>query len=124
MALRSIDLMVGDWVRPTRLNKPARIEEVSRLLNRVIVITADGYESAHILECNPIPLTPEILEKNGFKDEGYFGKLDIEDFHVLCDTKNVAIFHNEHTDVDIPIMYVHELQRALYLCKIDKTIEL
>ena len=133
--MKANELMVGDWVRPTRLNKPARIEEVSRLLNRVIVITADGYESAHILECNPIPLTPEILEKNGFMPlEG--GEKEDSVFYALSDMFAKVRWNGEKlTDAVFGenilyfpakrgLRYVHELQHALRLCQIDKTIEL
>ena len=111
------ELMIGDWVYNSVADIAFQVypQFFSQWHNR-----PEQFE----VTIQPIPLTPEILEKNGFKNEGYFGKLDIEDFHVLCDTKNVAIFHNEHTDVDIPIMYVHELQHALRLCGIEKEIEL
>lgn len=75
-------------------------------------------------EITPYPLTQEILEKNGFKNAGFFGKCEVGDWKILCDTKNVAIFHDGHTDIDIPIEYVHELQNALRLCGIDKEIVL
>ena len=132
--MKANELMVGDWVRPTRLNKPARIEEVSRLLNRVIVITADGYESAHILECNPIPLTPEILEKNGFdfiKNDntksvwnGWWIYEGLELATACLDKEgNWPCFINIY-DSNIECEYVYQLQHALRLCGIEKEIEL
>lgn len=60
---------------------------------------------------NPIPLTTEIIEKNGFKSElGLGGRfiLEIESFN--CRIKFSAID------------YVHELQNTLTLCKIYKKI--
>lgn len=98
--------------------------------SQVTVIFCDGQLETTKSECTgieliePVPLTPEILEKNGFKNMGFFGKCEVENWKILCDTKNVAIIHKEHTDIDIPIEYVHELQHALRLCGIDKEIVL
>ena len=74
----------------------------------------------------PIPLTPEILEKNGFKDMGFFGKLEIGPWRLICDSSNLAVLHEgrEEEYINIPISYVHELQHALRLVGIEKEIEL
>lgn len=106
--MKADELMVNDWVI------------LGSEKFRVGTILRGGNYSA----LRPIPLTPEILEKNGFKDEGYFARLDVGEYHILCDTKNVAILHREHTNIDVPIYYVHELQHALRLCKIEKVIVL
>ena len=79
----------------------------------------------------PIPLTPEILEKNGFvleeEAEGMYGVVvapyysrDDVPFEVFCDGEPFAIWFKD----PINIKYVHQLQHALRLCGIDKTIEL
>ena len=78
-------------------------------------------------DLRPIPLTGEILEKNGFKldkedgwwwltpkigitfwEEGFF-ELDIE---------------NKQSSVDIHINYLHQLQHALRLCGIEIKIKI
>lgn len=67
----------------------------------------------------PIPLTAEILEKNGFvqDDESWWYK----DFRiVLSSSKGVSLVCGRQ----IKFCYVHELQHALRLCGIEKTIEL
>ena len=77
-----------------------------------------------------IPLTPEILEKNGWHNHGpryyenYSVEFELQAYHddggfgivVPSDEYGSAIF----TD----IKYVHELQHALRLCRIDKEIAL
>jgi hypothetical protein len=75
----------------------------------------------------PIPLTQEILEKNGFEGikEGRFPSLrnyyndiifQLEGIKEEGNCKILYIFKN------IPILYVHQLQHALKLCGIDKEI--
>lgn len=61
----------------------------------------------------PIPLTPEILEKNGFKAELGPGGRFVLEINGLCVTVQFSA-----------IDYVHELQNALLLCGIEKEIEL
>lgn len=62
-------------------------------------------------EIEPIPLTSEILEKNGFSING----LDI----ALFDRKGGDDFVAASN-----LQYVHELQHALKFCGIDKEIVL
>ena len=77
-------------------------------------------------DLEPIPLTKEILEKNGLGSdyEDYF----TEDKHynleisVVEDEIRWTINQNEYSIVRL--QYVHELQHALKLCGINKEIEL
>ena len=65
---------------------------------------------------DPIPLTPEILEKNGFKD------IDKED---NCDGYDIYWTTGDGFSIntqDLHLHYVHELQHALRLCGIEKEI--
>ena len=82
----------------------------------------------------PIVLTPEILEKNGFKykttdwdvvyEGPHYGKYNLKKFHVLIGKENITLAsyygYIGHGDVDAhgfaQINYVHELQRALRCC--------
>jgi hypothetical protein len=79
-----------------------------------------------------IPLTPEILEKNGFYHEKNVGYID-DDYNgrqIIYDfwNHNLKILDNYNTMFDIvgwsDHIHVHELQHALRLCGIEKTIEL
>jgi hypothetical protein len=85
----------------------------------------------------PIPLTPEILEKNGFKlneaVEDYYCIYDGIDNRVsLCNNKAYINSVNEwlvyidsedySTIASCELTYLHELQHILRLCKIDKEI--
>jgi hypothetical protein len=84
----------------------------------------------------PIPLTPEILEKNGFKKEGvielynlYAGidhRVTIHDDKEYMNSNNEWYVHVDSEDYSTiagcELTYVHELQHILRLCKIDKEI--
>ena len=86
----------------------------------------------------PVSLTPEILKKNGFiikkkwAQIGNFGNSPLimwhfEDDTILHNFKHELEIHqndNGKVHVKIPCEYVHELQHALKICKIDKEIEL
>lgn len=91
----------------------------------------------------PIPLTPEILEKNGFEyKEPILTTFSEEKVWQIEDSnKQILIEIEEQTDdnlvdfyvgrficgcnnCELFIKYIHELQHALKLCGIDKTIEL
>ncbi len=128
------DLMVGDWVGylPSYIDEETgKIVSVGTTPVPVRLSYMCGYdiengESVDILdfELYPVLLTDEILEKNGFKNCEFYGELTIGEWRIMCDCHNIAILHGDHADLDIPIDFVHELQHALKLCKIDKEIEL
>ncbi len=80
-------------------------------------------------------ITVELIEKNGFKKfiagqyilpmenkEVYVCIAPMEGLPNANGTWLVAI-KNGYTDAKIVITYVHELQQALTLCGVDKTIE-
>ena len=66
----------------------------------------------------PIPITPEILEKNGFYEhDGYYTSEFFNLHHRINNTYAIG-------DTMMRVTYVHELQHALRLCGIKKDIEL
>ena len=138
--------MIGDWVNiyvfpnenPQKEDLfPARISAIMTPLPsedsgehcECQFVAADGgvgYASRPIETCLPIPLTPEILEKNGFKDAQFYSELLWNDaFQIISDCSTLSIrCKNSDLSLNIPCDEVHELQHALKLCGIDKTIEL
>ena len=128
-------LMIGDWVL-----KPSK-EDIESLYYGKIE-PDDFYleeEWETISNCEPIPLTPEILEKNGFKkqfgNEWSYYKYKDDDIHKASlynvlwnmDEEYLEIhsFTNKTGDFScIGNCYVHTLQHALRLCGIEKEIEL
>ena len=81
---------------------------------------------------DPIPLTAEILEKNGFiafyEDKSawrYNGPHDIYRIRIDLDCPRASFVHKDcGSEYNGSIQYVHELQHALRLCGIEKSIEL
>ena len=126
--MMTAELMVGDWVFNKHHNKAIRITPYDFFTHGH---RADG--SQYLLgdtptigkDLEPIPITEEILNKNGFYREDFYSALDYNgEYRVLCDGHQVAIFHKAHTEINIPIEGVHELQHALRLCRIKKEIVL
>lgn len=136
--MRIEELSIGDWVKANGVAK--RVHSIEYQNGEYFVHFSDpdtnseDYMHAPFIE--PIPLTPEILEKNGwseFSDYHNSWKLDI------ASDKRVWMFTNSH-DWTFQVMswglghnqsvakaYIkdsHELQHALRLAGIDKQIEL
>ena len=125
------DLMIRDWVYSTFSDKPCRI--------RAIELSEHGYGSVRvtgvdgvkdIVSVSPIPLTPEILEQNGFvknRDIFYRFAVHINEFNGFMFTFGIdfdGVFCLQSNRF-VRFAYVHELQHALRLCGInDKEIVL
>lgn len=124
--LKINDLSVGDWVE--WMGERCKVD--LPLLNTVFphVKIYPAYTSATL---QPIPITPEILERNGVKKTKYVGNLgyvfyQCDDFSAL----RVIGFNwwritvrNECREVfKCYIHHVHQLQRAMRLAGIEKEI--
>ena len=130
--------MVGDWVIPHIYDsklEPSKIVGIHynsyKGKDHVNWVDCEVWDELSMDDIEPIPLTPEILEKNGFEyKEGETGMCGVEiapcylrddvPFEVFCDGEPFAIWFKE----PINIKYVHQLQHALRLCGIEKEITL
>lgn len=126
------ELMLGDWVQgylPVYLKIAAILSE-----ERVAVYCKDTYIELTVDDIRPVPLTVELLKKNGFgyieKDEHlqhlYPGESQFcEDmnFHIGTDNSGKFWLNYRHCDI-VSIYNVHELQHAFRVCGIDKEIGL
>lgn len=112
---------------------PARVIEIYR--NSVLVESINGeYEPIEIEEDKifPAPLSPEILERNGFKWNRYNTSLNLTcgtihmgyGFYKYC--LSVSDWDDDGTTqiVSMECKYLHHLQNILRLCGIEKEIEL
>lgn len=139
--MKANELMIGDWVYMEHNEDGiAPYKELTQWTKEDFGFS-DTFIEAHIY---PIPLTPEILEKNGFVARYAYSQkkwhIDIyNDFHRKVDddgdiTLNVyserkmewrlSIDTDRNERTVVYIRFVHELQHALRLCGIEKEIEL
>lgn len=142
--MKATDLMLGDWVCVAKnfAQKYHRVRALSNDENDVvkgIYINDYGVECNSIFSCNdiePIPLTPEILEKNGFvKINTIYNGLSYQYFDKDKRNKVIVSFHegDDITNIEIDsqlcwlnsdFSFLHQLQHALKLCGVKKEIEL
>ena len=134
--LKTTDLMAFDLVRHKKTKEVISVFEIDEYRN-VINNEADGYCSETnigIDDVEPIPLTPEILERNEFERHitapyRYYHAPAIGMYDVLFhasedsyeDTWHTEAFtdHNDNNFVLYNLCYVHELQHALRLCGLN-----
>lgn len=120
------DLMIGDWVM---YNPNVFIEDEYETAKEWFPTQINNGEDIDLAieGCYaPIPLTPEILEKNGFTKD-----LDLDNVHywftLIDEHIRFSILHVRNVFQwlgPLDFKYVHELQHALRLCGIKKEIEL
>ena len=134
------EIMIGDWVRRRYITKPSgqevvrdfRVDQIRRLFkDDEPDVWGDNGNMGTAEQMEPIPLTPEILEKNGWensapgvwqKEYGGFifyweegtGRFGMDDFRYL----------QEQWKIHLQIKHTHELQHALRLCGIEKEVVL
>lgn len=131
--------MIGDWIKIKGHLDYDKVQEIARDENMQWYISfACSATLFRAYEFEPISLTPEILEKNGFemfKYDGWvhyyriFGNSAIPFvLHSMIGgemlSQEVDIFSTStDTNCGIEINYVHELQHALRLCGLNKLAE-
>ena len=128
MTLGIDEIMVGDWLYITDhpMRKEAKQVKPEHFLRSLVTF-------------EPIPLTTEILEKNGFElddsnDKEYFNEYFGVDNRVMLRDNPEYMNSNNTWDVHIDtidyrtignnleLSYVHEFQHFLKSCKINKKI--
>ena len=126
--MKAENLMIGDWVN--LYGSPIKIS-----IDDLCFIDRDEtYDKG--VHCKPIPLTEEILEKNGFTSvedpynhKKYFllGKNEYN-CNVYWDGLAILLVEEDYEPTTYAyicdVEYVHELQHALKLCNIKKEIVL
>lgn len=108
--MKANELMIGDWVYNKYHKKPIQWNYGEMFCPNGNPVIGKDLE--------PIPLTAEILEKNGciMVDKGDYGEWHIKE------NPNIPLW--QHTEFiifgGIEIHYVHELQHALRLCGLNE----
>ena len=120
--MKVTDLMIGDWIEDGY-----KQAQVSSITCDGIVETTAAISNIEVVA--PIPLTEEILTKNGWdftkRKYGIYCKED--KFHnVELSRDDDGFYWSINTDEYeiLRIHYVHQLQHLLRLCGIEKEIEL
>ena len=119
--MKVTDLMIGDLVNVNGLNLKVgaiHADEIGVVDPdyKIYWCSDDGLD-----RIDPIPLTEEILVKNGFgkiNNQYFFGQVEIKELRDCW----VVIINKEDADVDINIHFVHQLQHLLRLCGIEKEL--
>ena len=128
------EIQIGDWVQ-NPLGWRAQVFGIRRIQAitdefewRVkIGLNDDTFTDLSLGEIEPITLTAEILEKNGFRHGCYVGGYYSPDcpFRVFTKTEGTCGFTTLFDDeIHFSCIFVHQLQHALSLCGIEKEITL
>lgn len=120
------ELTIGDWVYSSFSDIPCKVQYLELLesgYGSVKTSNVDGIKD--IASLYPIPLTPEILEKNGFTRYGQV-YANLQQWVGKFGDKRKSLFQDVRTGEwgmnDVWINYVHELQHVLKLCGIEKEL--
>lgn len=128
--MKANELMIGDWVIVHHPTMPAERIQISADWIKTIERINNGLikeDSPLFRIVEPIPLTGEILEKNGFTRFGTNYILKGGHFGLDNPSNPSNYLDNYWLRISIKavhIEYVHELQHALRLCGIEKEIGL
>lgn len=134
MAIKISDVSVGDWVQDMDGNY-SKVEGIwqGRNFSYQVDLNRDGViGTISSYNIRPIPITPEILEANGFVKNGGVYKWNDEEYDVFVCLKEFSHYVNveemdeqfatEGSRIEVSQLYVHLLQHALRLVGVDKEI--
>lgn len=131
--MKAKELQIFDWV--SYKGNPIMVFEIDEPENNINT-EQDGYNAIRCIsidEIQPIPITPTILERNGFEKNGsYFilneciedGEDVIEHYEIIYYNDGFCSVQNIVTEDEISFYCpnVHQLQQAMRLCGIEKEI--
>lgn len=128
--MKAKELMIGDWVHIIPISKKVKphdsiVGALTRNPNDTISI--EGFYEGHFgwsvceEDIEPIPLTEEILNANGFSlySDKYKGVFKYGCFLAQVSTCADLSTTYEH-DIIFECAYVHELQHALRICGMNE----
>ena len=119
------ELMIGDWYIWEAEGKQYKFQ---------VNAATFSLTKEDIANFMPVPLTNEILEKNGFRliqsDPTYISQGGVwlaNWFHKCglelgCNSDGTGIYFNV-VDMNIPVKYVHQLQHILRICNVQEHIK-
>lgn len=128
--MKANELMIGDWYAFRGHPYKCTASDIASI--------AECEEKGAQTDISEIPITSEILEKNGFEkrkdcDPYIYYFLKEKDNYISLSKEWDSITRtiywslsvgNHITDANLSINYIHELQHAIRLCGIEKDIVL
>lgn len=115
--MKANELMIGDWVYSTFAEHPCKVEGIEWVESGYAYVNISGVDGYKCIESlSPIPLTPEILKKNGFRyddspfTQGWCG------YGLLIYNGRVTAGQN----VSMECQYAHRLQHILRLSGVNE----
>ena len=102
--MKATELQIGDWILYG--DKPVKVLQLS--------------ENGKYGWVKPIPLTPEILEKNGWKEAQYWHEYQDGKNTIQCCLPDMRGKINGIEIEHFKCEYVHQYQHLLRLCGLDE----
>lgn len=127
--MKITELQIGDWIHiedeSWGVNRNARVREIEKNDEDYGVIVSERGLAFFDDTVTPIPLTEEILEKNGWKDKWWWDLPECP-FSLVkycenswADGKWGVMFNSEDNSPSFLIGGIHELQHLLRLCELN-----
>ena len=119
--MKATELMIGDLIKIKGHLDYDKVQEIARDENMQWYISfACSATLFRAYEFEPIPLTPEILEKNGWKETEYWHEYEDGNTIIQYSLSNIWGIINEIEIEHFKCEYVHQLQHLLRLCGLNE----
>lgn len=116
--------MLGDWLFSTYHNKAVKVESINQ--HWLWVTHSDfGLQKVNYDEVQPIEITHDIVERNGFKytDGPYFDyELKVGVVSAKWDGTMIMVNDFQAMMVSVSCKYIHELQHIFRFCGIEQEV--
>ena len=124
--MRIEELSVGDWVRHTFYEENVRIARIYGDSERVLAERGKLSISCHLNHFEPIPISPEILKMNGWRNDKADRNFWATDEVYIYNHDGIWRLRPKSPEllIVVDVKYIHELQHALRLLGVEKEIEL
>ncbi len=121
--MKASEICIGDWFKAIDYNSPFRItsiydDVVQTQADYQSEIDGNWYSEVEIKDLVPIPLTEDILVKNGFV-KTWNGDWQFKEYSTIIISKDYYVNIFERS---IRIDYIHELQHLLHATCVDKEL--
>lgn len=128
--MKSNELIIGDWVK--FMDEPLKVQYVyNNGYDDIVAETMEEFldedgviceeiKDVPLINCSPIPLTPEILEKNGWKEAEYWHEYQDGGNIIQCCLPDMRGRINGIEIENFKCEYVHQYQHLLRLCGLNE----